>query len=135
MPEIALITNKYWDLNSSRHTDWLRGHQIFEHKYIKEWIYFPKNTVFLNWNISLDNTSTIAVTKNVVCMNAKLNGTLNQFKCDMDGDWIPDICDDDIDGDGLPNLIWLIDFELEDCSITSKNINKEVLLYITTFVV
>ena len=128
LPEIALITNKYWDLNSSRHTDWLRGHQIFEHKYIKEWIYFPKNTVFLNWNISLDNTSTIAVTKNDVCMNAKLNGTLNQFKCDMDGDWIPDICDDDIDGDGLPNLIWLIDFELEDCSITSKNINKEVLL-------
>jgi hypothetical protein len=46
----------------------------------------------------------------------------------MDRDGIPDICDDDIDGDWLPNLIWLISFELDDCSITSKNINKEILL-------
>jgi len=38
-------------------------------------------------------------------MEANLNGTLDQFECDMDGDGIPDICDDDIDGDGLPNLI------------------------------
>ena len=38
-------------------------------------------------------------------MDAKLNGRLNQFKCDMDRDGIPDICDDDIDGDSVPNGI------------------------------
>jgi hypothetical protein len=35
-----------------------------------------------------------------MCLEAKLNGTLNTtYKCDMDKDGIPDICDDDIDGD------------------------------------
>jgi hypothetical protein len=47
----------------------------------------------------LETTSTIVASKNDICMDAKLNGRLNQFKCDMDRDGIPDICDDDIDGD------------------------------------
>ncbi|MCK9466710.1 MAG: thrombospondin type 3 repeat-containing protein [Candidatus Absconditabacterales bacterium] len=129
LPEVILLANKYGDLNGNKDTESLTiWPKKFEHKYIKEGVYFPKNTIFLKGNISLDNISTVVVSKNDICMNAKLNGTLNQFKCDMDGDGIPDICDDDIDGDGMPNLIGLIDFELDDCSITSKNINKEVLL-------
>jgi len=129
LPEIILIVNKYWDWNSNKITNWLNiWPKKFEHQYIKEWVYLPKNIVFLDWNISLESVFTITVTQNDICMEANLNGTLDQFECDMDGDGIPDICDDDIDGDGLPNLIWLIEFELDDCSITSDNINEEILL-------
>jgi hypothetical protein len=34
----------------------------------------------------------------------------------MDNDGIPDICDDDIDGDGVKNLIGIILYERPDCS-------------------
>ncbi|MEI6119205.1 MAG: thrombospondin type 3 repeat-containing protein [bacterium] len=27
------------------------------------------------------------------------------YKCDLDGDGIPDVCDIDIDNDGVPNLL------------------------------
>jgi hypothetical protein len=40
-----------------------------------------------------------------MCFDAMLNHTLSKFKCDMDKDNIPDLCDDDIDGDGYKNLI------------------------------
>jgi len=36
-------------------------------------------------------------------LDAKLSNTLGQFRCDMDQDGTPDICDSDIDGDGIPN--------------------------------
>jgi len=30
---------------------------------------------------------------------------LKKYKCDIDKDGIADICDDDIDGDGIKNLL------------------------------
>ena len=47
--------------------------------------------------------------------------------CDMDKDWIPDVCDDDIDGDGVPNLLWILKYETSDCKISYKNINQNIL--------
>jgi hypothetical protein len=38
-------------------------------------------------------------------MTAIKTNKLSNYKCDKDGDKIPDICDDDIDGDGKKNLI------------------------------
>jgi hypothetical protein len=46
----------------------------------------------------------------------------------MDKDSIPDMCDDDIDGDGVRNLIGLILFDNPDCSIDERNINHELLI-------
>lgn len=127
LPEILMVLNRYdnWitDKTYENLPSWPKH---FEYKYNKEWIFFPKTSVFVNECISLDNVATIAIANKDICLEAKLNWTLNQFKCDMDGDWIPDICDDDIDGDGIKNLIWLIDFELPDCKINWDNINKDI---------
>jgi len=129
IPKILLLLNRYTDKSSEKTYENLDNRpKVFEHQYTKEWIFYPKTSVFVDECISLDTTATIAITKQDVCMEAKLNWTLDQFKCDMDWDWIPDICDDDIDGDGMPNLIWLIDFENEDCSINLENINKDILM-------
>ena len=51
----------------------------------------------------------------------------------MDGDGIPDICDTDIDDDGVPNLLGLINFENKNCAYESDpatanaNLNQEIL--------
>lgn len=128
LPEILLILNRYnnWvtEKNKENLTNWPK---YFQYQYNKEWVFFPKTSVFVNECVSLDNMATIAVANNDVCLEAKLNWTLNQFKCDMDKDGIPDICDGDIDWDGIANLIWLIDFELPDCKITSDNVNYDIL--------
>ncbi len=129
LPEILLLLNRYEDLKSERvYKELFERPKYFDYQYIKEWVFFPRNTVFVNECVSLDTIATVAITKNDICLDAKLNWTLGQFKCDMDWDWIPDICDDDIDGDGIPNLIWLIDFELPDCNINLDNINKDILM-------
>jgi hypothetical protein len=47
--------------------------------------------------------------------------------CDMDQDGIPDVCDDDIDWDGIPNLLGLLVRENKDCKITSDIVNQAVL--------
>ena len=85
------------------------------------------NSVNVNRCISIANQGTVHVNAVDVCDLARREWTLSKYKCDMDKDWIPDICDDDIDGDGVKNLLWLIVKENKDCSISPDNINVEIL--------
>lgn len=49
------------------------------------------------------------------------------LKCDLDKDWIPDLYDSDIDGDGKPNLLWLVIRENVDCSLVpGDNVNMNL---------
>lgn len=90
--------------------------------------YAPSISAFLNQCSYLQAQASIAINGTDVCLQAKINGTLKQnFKCDLDKDSIPDICDDDIDGDGIFNLIWLISYENKNCAFTNDNVNAELL--------
>jgi len=128
IPQNIMMINKYnedkTEIYDKELNEWPKK---FDFKYNKEWIYYPKNSVFVDECIDLSTIWTVAITKKDICMEAKLNWTLDQFKCDMDWDWIPDICDDDIDGDGMTNLIGLIEYENEDCSINMDNINRDII--------
>ncbi len=95
--------------------------------YYKEGIYHPRTRLIINQCQSLEAQASIVVHGLDLCLEALLQGDLDQFKCDMDGDEIPDICDNDIDGDGVENLIWVINYENDDCSIDPDNVNTNLL--------
>lgn len=46
--------------------------------------------------------------------------------CDFDKDTIPDLCDDDIDGDGLKNRLTLLKEDPTDCKLFHDLIEKPV---------
>ncbi len=97
-----------------------------EYLFSQQWVHYPKISYYLDQCRSLHSQSTIVVSNPHSCLAAKINGTLGQYKCDFDEDGIPDVCDEDIDNDGVPNLVGAILFENDDCSF-SWNINKGVL--------
>jgi len=100
---------------------------IFVHAYQKNWILTPENSIYINQCIYLKNQATIAIKGTDSCLDAKIQGTLKNYKCDLDKDGIPDLCDTDIDGDGIQNLLWLLLFEKKDCSYSNENLNQELL--------
>lgn len=79
-----------------------------KHVYKHPGIYYPQTNLSLDQCTQLSAQATLAVGGQDFCLQAKLNGTLLDFVCDMDKDAIPDICDADIDGDGIPNLLGTI---------------------------
>jgi len=94
------------------------------HIYTTESVLYPQATIYVDKCIVLQSKATVVTKWIDMCLEAKLNGTLKNYKCDMDSDWIPDICDDDIDGDWDKNLLWIIVFEnKDDCSINAWNMN------------
>ncbi len=72
--------------------------QVSAHVLLTSWTY-----LFVHWTV------------HVIQENFCLWEDLSAFRCDMDWDGIPDMCDDDIDGDWVPNWMWLLLWEPEDC--------------------
>ncbi len=129
LPNILITLNKYKEWRVDRSYEWLNlWPKNNSFKYNIWWIYYPKFSVFVNECIDLETISTVVATQQDICFESKTQWTLSKFSCDMDNDWIPDICDDDIDWDWIKNLIWIIKYENPDCSITSENINWDIFL-------
>ncbi|MDR0606932.1 MAG: thrombospondin type 3 repeat-containing protein [Candidatus Peribacteria bacterium] len=81
----------------------------------------------INRCVALFNQGTVYISAEDRCLTALNNGTLKQYKCDMDSDGIPDICDDDMDGDDKKNLLGIITYEKADCSYNSDNVDESIL--------
>lgn len=107
---------------------------LFVHNYQTNGSLTPQNSMYIDQCTYLKSQATIAVQGTNSCLNAQIQGTLKDtYRCDLDGDQIPDICDTDIDNDGIQNLLGLMNFENKNCSYASNpnvanaNLNQEIL--------
>ena len=100
---------------------------LLDFSYSNGWNKLLTNIVEVNRCVTLLNQWTVHINSVDVCESAMKNWTFWKYTCDQDGDKIPDICDDDIDWDGLKNLIWIILYENKDCSIWNNNVNVDLL--------
>jgi hypothetical protein len=101
---------------------------LINYSYANNGNYSPSISAFLNQCSYLQAQASIAINGADICLQGKIDATLQKnFRCDMDKDDIPDICDDDIDGDHMPNLIGLIGYENKDCSFSNANVNLDLL--------
>lgn len=118
-----LQTLEQWDTNSQQKPGTEKMPTLFSYSYKKSWLLTPQSNLYIDQCTYLKNQATIAVKWTDLCLDASIEGTLTtKYKCDLDGDKIPDICDTDIDGDGIQNLLGIINNENEDCSYsTNKN--------------
>lgn len=94
------------------------------HVYYRSWKKPVSATIVLKNKDLVYASLTEAIYWSDICSNKQERSKL---KCDADKDWIPDMCDDDIDGDWVPNLLGLIKFEKKDCSIDDENIDANRL--------
>ena len=94
---------------------------LFIHSYQKNGSLTSQDSMYINQCSYLKNQATIAVKGIDTCMDALIQGKLqDKYKCDLDGDKIPDICDTDIDNDGVKNLLGLVNFENKNCTYESN---------------
>ena len=89
----------------------------FSYDLINKGLYYPSTKININQCSYLKADMTLYVKWYDFCMTKKSNWDIDKYKCDMDKDSIPDICDDDIDWDWVKNLLGLINYESNDCSL------------------
>lgn len=93
----------------------------------KPWIQELRVQSTVNRCVSLFNRWQTVKSATDICLEAFKSWKLSQFKNDLDKDWIPDICDDDIDWDWVKNQLGLITKDNPDGSFTADNVDVSIL--------
>lgn len=84
--------------------------------------------MYINQCQYLENQATIVVDQTDQCLAWYIDGENTRNICDMDQDGIPDSCDNDIDGDGIKNLIGLIlPNNTNNCRLRPAIVNIDLL--------
>lgn len=121
LDQITSIVWRMWDSTTkSFNWDFSKAFNI-SHWYKRKWNFTIYNTIFTKNNHQLNSSMTVEITSWIDC---NLNAW--NYKCDLDKDWIPDVCDDDIDWDKIPNLLNILSYENLNCTF-SENFNLETL--------
>lgn len=102
---------------------------ILVHTYQKNWVMKPQDSIYIDQCTYLKSQSTIVIKWIDACLDAKIADNMKYiYKCDLDGDTLPDICDTDMDNDGIPNLLWMINFENKNCAYEKDTTNANANL-------
>lgn len=109
-PYISDIATYTWTVSDGTHT--MTTWPSLQKYFYRPWIQDATVRIALKNKQTYDLGISIEVRKNDICSNWN---KLKQYKCDMDNDDIPDICDTDIDWDSYKNLLWLIISQDKDC--------------------
>ncbi len=128
--EISKIIRYFGDGYRKIYTSNFNKALFQKYSYLKPWIYEVKIVIYTKNNTLLQSKAIINIYGNDICSQENIK----TLKCDLDNDWIPDLCDEDIDGDGIKNLLGLLKFELPQCNITKENINLKILNLETTII-
>ncbi len=105
-----------WDDGTSRPKTWV-GALLDSHVYASPGTYRVWATVYIGKEYFILE-ETVSISQGDACET-------NLWSCDFDGDEIIDRCDDDIDGDGIENLLWLLVWESESCEFSEDIINPD----------
>lgn len=121
LSSVKSVTWTYWDGQTS--TLNTPTSLTTTKKYYKAWTYNVGVLVTLQNQKTLFAQTTIQVTGQDICslQNSQL------LRCDNNKNWVPDLCDEDLDNDWIKNPLGLILFETPDCKISSTNINMAQL--------
>lgn len=121
--EISKIIWDFWNQDKKVFDTDISSSSLFQiYTYNAQWLYTVQATIYLKNSDTLITQLTVYIECQQLC-----KWSLSKYKCDMDHDGTPDLCDDDIDWDWVKNIIWILISENTDCSIKDTNINKQLL--------
>lgn len=92
--------------------------------YTAYWVVYPSLSEVLGQCQTTSNQWTYIIDDSRTRFCLENNRGISKAICDMDKDGIDDICDDDIDGDGVKNAIGIISHHLWSCAIRTNNVDQ-----------
>lgn len=117
--QITMLRWSWWDGEESLYTSSLNDQFTQNHVYKKPGNYTIEVDIYLGLETFIKQKLVVYIFWADPCF-ADTN------RCDLDKDLAADVCDDDIDGDGVKNIIGIVQYDLSDCSFSEENIDRNI---------